>query len=278
MTTSGGSSPAEHHLGDRLAALVDGELCHDTRDRVLAHLATCPKCKAEADAQRQLKSVFAATAPPPPSAGLMARLQNLPGLDDDELTPGGGNPFRPDPAAELTPLPSTRAAELVAAGSGEMRAAEMGRAGQGFRIHEIARPGSASRGRRFAFAAAGAVSFAAIALGGALPIEAAVDSSGTPDGGRGGLTTPAGSGAGADSGPPAPSATPGGGAQAGEQGRRGPRTMVYPYTAPNTAPAPASPESVSYTPVLPAVSNSQLAPVASPLSPGARTSGSAAGN
>jgi hypothetical protein len=34
---------------------------------------------------------------------------------------------------------------------------------------------SASRGRRFAFAAAGAVSLAAIALGGALPLNAAVD-------------------------------------------------------------------------------------------------------
>nr|WP_206313977.1 zf-HC2 domain-containing protein [Streptomyces coryli] len=254
-------------MGDRLAALVDGELCHDTRDRVLAHLATCPKCKAEADAQRRLKSVFSAAAPPPPSAGLLARLQNLPGLDDDELTPGGGNPFRPDPAADLTPVPRTRAAELVAAG-------EMGGAEQGFRIHEIARPGSASRGRRFAFAAAGAVSFAAIALGGALPIEAAVDSSGTPDGGRGGLTTPAGSGSGADAGQVAPSATPGGGAQADERDRRGPRTMVYPYTA------PASPESVFYTPVLPVVSNSQLAPAASALSPGssgASGSGPAAG-
>ncbi|MFE7603373.1 zf-HC2 domain-containing protein, partial [Streptomyces sp. NPDC057494] len=31
----------------RLAALVDGELGHDARERVLAHLATCARCKAE---------------------------------------------------------------------------------------------------------------------------------------------------------------------------------------------------------------------------------------
>ncbi|WP_187284101.1 trypsin-like peptidase domain-containing protein [Streptomyces sp. adm13(2018)] len=58
-------TPAEHHLGDRLAALVDGELGHDSRERVLAHLATCARCKSEADAQRTLKSVWGRTAPRP---------------------------------------------------------------------------------------------------------------------------------------------------------------------------------------------------------------------
>lgn len=72
-------TPAEQHLGDRLAALVDGELKHDARERVLAHLATCAKCKAEAAAQRRLKSVFAQSAPPSPSEGFLARLQGLPG-------------------------------------------------------------------------------------------------------------------------------------------------------------------------------------------------------
>ncbi|WP_344290487.1 anti-sigma factor family protein, partial [Streptomyces synnematoformans] len=75
MSSVGGLSPAEHHLGEALAALVDGELPHDARDRVLAHLATCPRCKAEADEQRRLKSVFSAAAPPAPSDGLLARLR-----------------------------------------------------------------------------------------------------------------------------------------------------------------------------------------------------------
>lgn len=70
---------AEQHLGDRLSALVDGELGHDTRERVLAHLATCPKCKSEVDAQRRLKNVFAEVAPPTPSESFLARLQGLPG-------------------------------------------------------------------------------------------------------------------------------------------------------------------------------------------------------
>ncbi|MEV3989295.1 zf-HC2 domain-containing protein [Streptomyces sp. NPDC049837] len=156
-------TPAEQHLGDRLAALVDGELGHDARERVLAHLATCPKCKAEADAQRRLKSVFAQTAPPPPSEGLLARLQGLPGGapggDDDRRGPFGGDGVfgvRPDAFGYARPE-------------------------AGFRIHEVDRQEterSSWRGRRFAFAAASAVSFAAIALGGALPTVATVDARG----------------------------------------------------------------------------------------------------
>lgn len=78
---------ADQHLGDRLSALVDGELGHEARERVLAHLATCPKCKAEADAQRRLKNVFAEAAPPSPSESFLARLQGLPGGGD----PGSGS-------------------------------------------------------------------------------------------------------------------------------------------------------------------------------------------
>ncbi|MFI1941653.1 zf-HC2 domain-containing protein [Streptomyces purpureus] len=175
-------TPAEHHLGDRLAALVDGELGHDARERVLAHLATCAKCKAEADAQRRLKSVFAQAAPPPPSEGLLARLHMLPGGpgtggEDDRGGPFGSGRFtdgvfgvRTDGSGYVpAPTPPTPAAAVLPSGAVP---------GSGFRIHEVGRPGqerSLWRGRRFAFAAASAVSFAAIALGGALPMEAAVD-------------------------------------------------------------------------------------------------------
>ncbi|MFW6693769.1 anti-sigma factor family protein [Streptomyces sp. MAR4 CNX-425] len=221
MSSVGGLSPAEQHLGEALAALVDGELPHDARDRVLAHLATCPRCKAEADEQRRLKSVFSAAAPPPPSDGLLARLENLPGVDLDSLDgaarrspfadgePGGARTggraggaraprtggfggrrdAGPRPRPGLTP---------AGAGAGAARSRPGGSVldgglldgggvldggvldgGPGFPIHEVDRP-AVARGRRFAFAAAGAVSFAALALGGALPIEAAVDPAGSP--------------------------------------------------------------------------------------------------
>ncbi|MDG5805409.1 zf-HC2 domain-containing protein [Streptomyces ossamyceticus] len=237
-------TPAEQHLGDRLSALVDGELGHEARERVLAHLATCPKCKAEADAQRRLKNVFAEAAPPPPSESFLARLQMLPaGGDLDGGSPLEGGGFggrlggRPGvPGLPLDPSDNRDFADFGVFGttgdsfgyvpsgphsgalspsegrgllggrgltggrgflgdrgflgargflggggtlsadgdSGEGRqgraAEERGGTGdRGFRIHDVSRheaERSASRGMRFAFVAAGAVSLAAIALGG----------------------------------------------------------------------------------------------------------------
>jgi hypothetical protein len=43
------------HLGERLSAFVDGELSHQQRERVLAHLARCAPCRREATALRLLK-------------------------------------------------------------------------------------------------------------------------------------------------------------------------------------------------------------------------------
>ena len=200
-------TPVEQHLGDRLAALVDGELGHDTRERVLAHLATCPKCKAEADAQRRLKSVFAETAPPPPSASLLARLQGLPGGDGggDDSDPfggggsGSGRAFRTTPSSGLRPQHPLRPkpgglfglAPSEPADPPASRVPLLPGGDHGFRIHEVRRPEaerSASRGRRFAFAAAGAVSLAAIALSGLTTGVPAA--SGNPAGGPPSNATP----------------------------------------------------------------------------------------
>ncbi|MFE6163430.1 zf-HC2 domain-containing protein [Streptomyces sp. NPDC056486] len=170
---------AEQHLGDRLAALVDGELGHDARERVLAHLATCPKCKTEADAQRRLKSVFAEVAPPPPSESFLARLQGLPGGGSEPPSgprpPGSGGFATADTDAGLPPTGvfGMRPDTFGYAPSGA-HAAVLPSVGRGFRIHDVSRHDvgrheaerSLWRGRRFAFVAAGAVSLAAIALGG----------------------------------------------------------------------------------------------------------------
>jgi len=43
------------HLGQRLSAFIDGELSHQRRERVLAHLAHCEPCRREAAALRMLK-------------------------------------------------------------------------------------------------------------------------------------------------------------------------------------------------------------------------------
>ncbi|GAA1352183.1 anti-sigma factor family protein [Streptomyces beijiangensis] len=179
-----GPTPAEQHLGDRLAALVDGELNHDVRERVLSHLASCAKCKAEADAQRRLKSVFADTAPPPPSEGLLARLQGLPGgPGGDDTGRGGSGPFGGGRLAggvygltgssrEFPQDPGETFGYVPVRPHGSAPAT-------GFPIHPVGRQDTdrsvSSSRRRFAFAAAGAVSLAAIALGGTMPTGASGD-------------------------------------------------------------------------------------------------------
>jgi anti-sigma factor RsiW len=68
------------HPLDKLSAAVDGELDHDTRDRVLSHLVGCDSCRAEVEAQRQLKIRLGALGCyiPEPSADLMQRLLGVP--------------------------------------------------------------------------------------------------------------------------------------------------------------------------------------------------------
>jgi hypothetical protein len=244
------TAAAEQHLGDRLAAFVDGELADDARDRVQAHLATCPQCKAAATEQRRLKSVIAGSELPAVSAGLLARLQGLAACGPDGPGGPGGAPAgkrgalgmrdvhdvkdvpgAPDGASRRSPfdgaLPGSgvpgvfggRRQPSYLAASHDLVAPGDGKGARGFRVHEMARglpgaddlasapvtpldgrvppqgPGrggaavapapaaSASFGRRFAFAAAGAFSMAAIALGGALPMEAGVDGGAHPDDG-----------------------------------------------------------------------------------------------
>ncbi|MGW9438980.1 anti-sigma factor family protein [Streptomyces sp. NPDC055607] len=194
-------TPAEHHLGDRLAALVDGELGHDARERVLAHLATCARCKAEADAQRTLKSVFASAAPPPPSEGFLARLQGLPGGPGEPSGdpagfggPGGPGGLRGSggPKSPFEELLGTRGVKSDGFATAAAVTPHPGGPATGFRIHEVGdrSPGSGGRGRRFAFAAASAVSFAAIALGGTLPLDASVSAAGRGAQGTGSAVTP----------------------------------------------------------------------------------------
>ncbi|MDF3291963.1 anti-sigma factor family protein [Streptomyces silvisoli] len=208
-TSGAARSTAEEHLGDRLAAFVDGELRDDTRERVLAHLATCEQCKAEADEQRRLKNAVADAMPPALSAGLLARLQGLPangpGGGDGPYFGGGlfgpqdefGPAERPGARDEYRPFGHREGAEryLPPSGASALTPSSGRLDGFRFRIHDVNR--AASRGRRFAFAAAGAFSLAAIALGGALPLDAAVEGGGAADAGGGSAVTPLGGGNGA---------------------------------------------------------------------------------
>jgi len=65
------------HLGDRLTALIDGELDHSTRERMLGHLAQCTECRREADAERQVKARLGGLAAPQVPVELMLGLLSL---------------------------------------------------------------------------------------------------------------------------------------------------------------------------------------------------------
>jgi hypothetical protein len=65
------------HLGQRLSALIDGELEGSERERVLLHMARCDSCRAEVTALRTLKRRMSALGEAAAGAGLTGRLMSL---------------------------------------------------------------------------------------------------------------------------------------------------------------------------------------------------------
>lgn len=65
------------HLGQRLSALIDGELGAAQRDRVLAHLAGCESCRIEAASLRLLKQRMHALGEATANSSLHDRLLAL---------------------------------------------------------------------------------------------------------------------------------------------------------------------------------------------------------
>ncbi|MCP9983149.1 anti-sigma factor family protein [Actinomadura madurae] len=113
-------------LGERLTALVDGELGDDERERALAHLAGCDRCRREADLMRRLKGRLRGLSDLPPSDGtgdlptgdFLSRLRSLPGsLPESGGPPGGGataEPAAPAAAAARHPSRSSRSSNRPA--------------------------------------------------------------------------------------------------------------------------------------------------------------------
>lgn len=79
------------HPLDRLSAAVDGELDHDSRDKVLSHLVCCDSCRAQVESERRLKARLAAAEALEPSSDLMQRLLGVPS-------------FSPEPREEVRPV------------------------------------------------------------------------------------------------------------------------------------------------------------------------------
>jgi anti-sigma factor RsiW len=98
------------HVGQRLSALIDGELDGEGRDRVLVHLAKCESCRAEAVALRTLKRrMHALGGDTEADSALTGRLIGLAGLSGG-LDGRGGVPLTPWSAMTQSAHPAGRTA------------------------------------------------------------------------------------------------------------------------------------------------------------------------
>jgi anti-sigma factor RsiW len=139
------------HLGDRIAALADGELDHAERDRALAHVAGCPSCRAALEEQRAVRALLSSSAAPEPAPETMAALLSL-------AAPGGPLPPRSrrmpqGPVVPELPPPRRLARPWGARGDGHRPTRQDSR-----------RPGDRAA-RRVRVATAGALSVAGLVLG-----------------------------------------------------------------------------------------------------------------
>jgi len=75
-------------LSSRVSALADGSLPDDVRDRALAHVTSCPDCRADLEAERLLRARLQTLPAPRPSSALVAALLAM-------GEPGGPVPPRP---------------------------------------------------------------------------------------------------------------------------------------------------------------------------------------
>ena len=121
------------HLGDRLSALVDGELGGAELDRAHAHLAGCEQCRAEAAELRALKQklrglmdgapaeaamtrrLIAMTGPggpPPPRRHLLRVVPRRPATGPASSRPGSGPPLK-----TIKPWPSARRRRYLVLGT-----------------------------------------------------------------------------------------------------------------------------------------------------------------
>ena len=97
------------HLGDRVSALVDGQLGPAAAERALAHVAGCPRCAADLAAARAARRVLSDCDDVRPAGDLTARLLALGGAPVPTGPDAGGlgaarpmDPFVPPSAVRGT--------------------------------------------------------------------------------------------------------------------------------------------------------------------------------
>lgn len=91
-----------NHLGNRLAAYVDGELPRVTRELISAHLLMCSSCRAAVEAESRTKTGLTRLGAPDPSAHLMGALLDL--AAPGEPMPPRRRPLGAEPAPRAVPV------------------------------------------------------------------------------------------------------------------------------------------------------------------------------
>jgi hypothetical protein len=126
------------HLGENVAALVDGQLSPTATERAHVHLAHCRGCRDLVEAERLMKTRLTRLPAPAPGADLVGRLLAL-GGPSGPLPPRSGHvPGSPRPIPVA--LPARSAVLSAVGGPGPARA---GRPGSGAGRRTVA----AARGR-----------------------------------------------------------------------------------------------------------------------------------
>ncbi|GII93088.1 anti-sigma factor family protein [Sinosporangium siamense] len=148
------------HLGERVSALVDGELNHHERERALAHLTFCADCRSEVEAMRALKGRLRALPGPSMPTDLTMSLLRM-------GEPGGPLPPRmrpfPDGSSQEKSAPAFGGVSLP----GPYSFAPVDnrpRRGVGFGLTGPGRGQRSSTRRKVGYVAAGVAS-AAVAIG-----------------------------------------------------------------------------------------------------------------
>ncbi len=103
------------HLGERVTALVDGQLPVEAMERAHAHLASCRPCRDLVEAERLMKSRLASMQGPPPTPDLVARLLALGGPEGPMAPRERHVPGTPRPNPVTRPRPAARPAGRPAA-------------------------------------------------------------------------------------------------------------------------------------------------------------------
>jgi anti-sigma factor RsiW len=105
------------HLGDQVAAFVDGELGFAARERALEHLSRCAECRAAVAQQRRVKARVQTLPTTEPSANLISNLTQVAALEQATAADVFGGPRAHD---------RLRRRGLLLAGAGSVAAGFLG--------------------------------------------------------------------------------------------------------------------------------------------------------